>query len=269
MLRIGEFSRIGQVSVKTLRYYDTVDLLKPCQVDSATGYRYYSFDMLPKLNRILALKELGLSLDQIKQLLDDDLSAEQLRGMLRFKQVEIQQQLADEKEKLALVEARLKMIEQENIMPDYDVVIKTVDPISVVSVRDVIPDYPEQGHLWDELESFLNQNQIQPEGPCFTLYYSDPPDIDTQVCEPVSSPIMDDQRIKQLLLPGVEKMATVVHNGPFITIGEAYTAILKWIEANGYKINGPAREVYLQPADKASQTDPDTVTEIQFPVEKA
>ena len=69
MIRIGEFSRIGQVSVKTLRYYDTVELLKPTEVDPSTGYRYYSFDMLPKLNRILALKELGLSLEQIKQLL--------------------------------------------------------------------------------------------------------------------------------------------------------------------------------------------------------
>jgi DNA-binding transcriptional MerR regulator len=108
MLRIGEFSRIGQVSVKTLRYYDTVGLLKPIVVDPATGYRYYAFEMLPKLNRILALKELGLSLEQIKQLLNDGLSAEQLRGMLKLKQVEIQQQMADEQEKLARVEARQK-----------------------------------------------------------------------------------------------------------------------------------------------------------------
>ena len=94
MLKIGEFSRIGQVSVKTLRYYDTVGLLKPCHVDPTSGYRYYSFEMLPKLNRILALKELGLSLEQINQLLEDDLSAEQLRGMLRLKQVEIQEQMS-------------------------------------------------------------------------------------------------------------------------------------------------------------------------------
>ena len=269
MLRIGEFSRIGQVSVKTLRYYDTVELLKPTEVDPATGYRYYSFDMLPKLNRILALKELGLSLEQIKQLLEDDLSAEQLRGMLKLKQVEIQRQMADEKEKLARVEARLKMIEQENIMPDYDVVIKKVEPISVVSVRDVIPTYPEQGHLWEELESFLTQREIKPEGACFTIYYSDPPDVDTEVCEPVSIPIQEDQKIKQHMLPRIEMMATVVHKGPFITIGEAYTAILKWIEANDYRIIGPTREVYLRPAVNGSQTDSETVTEIQFPVEKA
>lgn len=80
--------------------------------------------------------------------------------------------------------------------------------------------------------------------------------------------------IRQLLmlqtrqLPGVVTMATVVHKGPFISIGEAYTAIIKWIEANDYQINGPTREVYLRPATNGSQTDPETVTEIQFPVEK-
>lgn len=268
MLKIGEFSRIGQVSVKTLRYYDSLGLLTPEMIDPVTGYRYYSFDLLPRLNRILALKELGLSLEQIDQLLNDDLSAEQLRGMLRLKQVEIQQQMAEEKEKLACVEARLKMIEQENEMPTYDVVIKTINPISAATVRDVIPRYPEQGHLWDELESFLAHHQIKPEGSCFTIYYTDEPNIDTEVCEPVSSPIPEDEKVNQRQLPGIEMMATVIHNGPFITIGEAYTAILKWIDANGYRINGPSREVYLRPADNASQTDPQTVTEIQFPVEK-
>lgn len=268
MLKIGEFSRIGQVSVKALRYYDEKGLLEPRQIDPITGYRYYSFDLLPRLNRILALKGLGLSLEQIKQLLNDDLTAEQLRGMLRLKQIEIQQKMVEEKDKLARVEARLKMIEQENIMPNYDIVIKRVDPILAATVRDTIPSYPEQGHLWDELESFLAHLKIKPQGPCFTLYYTDEPDIDTEVCEPVTSSLPEDPKVKEHLLPGVDSMATVIHKGPFISISEAYTAIIKWIEANNYQINGPAREVYLRPAANGSQTDPQTVTEIQFPVEK-
>jgi len=268
MLKIGDFARIGQVSVKTLRYYDMVGLLKPCEVDPSSGYRYYTFDMLPKLNRILALKELGLSLDQVKQLLEADLSAQELRGMLRLKQVEIQQQMAGEKEKLARVEARLQMIEKEKKMPDYEVVIKKIEPMRVAAVRDIIPAYPEQGHLWEELESFLTLHKITPEGPCFSIYYSDQPDVDTQVCEPVNSPIPHDKRVKQLLLPRIEDMASVVHNGPFLTIGEAYAAVIKWIETNGYRVNGPPREIYLRPAENGSQTDPDTVTEIQFPIEK-
>jgi effector-binding domain-containing protein len=269
MLRIGDFSRIGRVSIKTLRYYDAVDLLKPHQVDPVTGYRYYSFDMLPRLNRILALKELGFSLDQVKDVLKDDLSAEQLRGMLRLKQAEIKQQMEIEKDKLARVEARLQMIEQEDTVPNYDVVIKEVEQISVAAIRDKIPTYPEQGHLWGELEIFLSQNQITPEGPCLTVYHSDEPNIDAEVCEPVSQPIPEQGSVKQHVLPGVEKMATTIHSGPFVTISDAYQAILKWIEANGYKIVGPAREVYLKAADNGSQTDPNTVTEIQFPVDKS
>lgn len=268
MLKIGEFSKIGQVSVKTLRYYDSLGLLTPQMIDPVTGYRYYSFDLLPILNRILALKELGFSLEQIDQLLNDDLTAEQLKGMLRLKQAEIQQQIAQETEKLARLEARLKMIEQENIMHNYDIVIKTVNPILAATVRDNIPTHPEQGHLWDELESFLAHHQIKPDGPCFTIYYSDEPAIDTEVCEPVNTSIPEDPRVKVHQLPGVEKMATVIHKGPFISIGETYTGIIKWIEAHGYKINGPSREIYLRPATNGSQTDPQTVTEIQFPVEK-
>ena len=153
-------------------------------------------------------------------------------------------------------------------MPDYDVVIKKVAPFTVASVREVIPDYPDQGHLWDELESYLSGHDIHPEGPCLTIYYSDPPEVDTQVCEPVSHPFKESMKVKQHALPGVDTMAAVIHNGPFLTIGEAYRAITKWIEANGYRINGPPREIYLRPAENASQTDAGTVTEIQFPVEK-
>jgi len=268
MLKIGEFARIGQVSVKTFRYYNAKGLLEPHQIDPITGYRYYSFDLLPRLNRSLALKGFGLSLEQINQLLHDDLTAEQLRGMLRLKQVEIQQRMVEEKEKLARVEARLKMIEQENKMQNYEIVIKKVEPILAATVRDVIPSYPEQGYQWEELESFLAHHQIIPQGFCFTIYYTDEPDIDTEVCEPVTSSIPEDPKIKERQIPGVDMMATVVHKGTFISISEAYTAILKWVEANYYQINGPTREVYLKLATNGSQTDSLTVTEIQFPIEK-
>jgi len=90
MFKIGEFSKLSQVTVKTLRYYDEIGLLKPAKVDRFTSYRYYSADQLPRLNRILALKDLGLSLAQVAQLLDGDLPPAQIRGMLRLKQAELQ-----------------------------------------------------------------------------------------------------------------------------------------------------------------------------------
>ena len=268
MLKIGMLANLSRVSVKTLRYYDQIGLLKPAEIDVYTGYRYYSINQYPRLNRILALKDLDLSLEQIAQLLDEDLPAAQLRGMLRLKQVEIHKRMEVEMEKLARVEARLEQIEQEDEVANYDVVFKKIEPSLVASVRDMIPNYPQQGHLWDELETYLYQHKINPIGPCLTLYHSEEPDIDAEVCEPVDEAPPPQGRVKFHELPGVESMACLVHHGTFVTIGESYTAILKWIEANGYQVSGPPREVYLQPAKKGSQTDPNTVTEIQFPVEK-
>ncbi|MBU1661898.1 MAG: MerR family transcriptional regulator [Chloroflexi bacterium] len=271
MIKIGLFSKLSQVPVKTLRYYDEIGLLEPAEIDRFTGYRYYSVTQLSRLNRILALKDLGLSLDQIAHLLAEGLPVEQLRGMLRLKQVEIQQRMQHEDEKLTRVAARLRQIEQENKMSKYDIVIKKVEPQRIASVRDVIPSYPEQGHLWQDLETMLSRNQVKPTGPCFTLYHSDEPEIDAEVCEPIAegSSLPQHPRVQTRELPGTE-VAAAIHHGPFATLSEAYEAVLKWIEANGYQINGPSREIYLQPpAEMGSQTDPDTVTEVQFPVTKA
>jgi DNA-binding transcriptional MerR regulator len=114
MFKIGDFSKLSQVTVKTLRYYDELGLLKPVEVDRFTGYRYYSADQLPRLNRILALKDLGLSLEQIATLFAarDKLTVEQMRGMLRLKQAEAQERVREEQDRLARVEARLRQIEE-------------------------------------------------------------------------------------------------------------------------------------------------------------
>ncbi len=268
MIKIGTFSRICQVSVKTLRYYDEIGLLKPVQIDRFTGYRFYTIEQLPRINRILALKELGFSLEEIAQVISQGLSVEELRGILRLKQAEVQVRLQTDQEMLARIETRLKQIEQENQMPTYDVVIKNIEPMPIASTRDIIPSYPEQGGLWNMLGRYLELNRIQPVGACFTLYHSDEPDIDAEVCEPVAEVLKTSDPIKSYLLPGVEAVASTIHHGPFVTIGDAYKALIKWIEENGYQICGPCREIYLQPAHNASQTDPNTLTEIQFPVRK-
>jgi DNA-binding transcriptional MerR regulator len=133
MLKIGDFSRLAQVSVDTLRHYDTLGLLKPTEVDPLTGYRYYAHHQLGRLNRILALKDLGLSLDQIAPMLEDDVSAEQLKGMLKLKRAEIEEHIDAEHERLARVEARLRQIELESNLSGHDVIIKNVRPILIAS----------------------------------------------------------------------------------------------------------------------------------------
>jgi DNA-binding transcriptional MerR regulator len=269
MIKIGTFSRISQVSVKTLRYYDEIGLLKPAQIDRFTGYRFYAIEQLPQLNRILALKELGFSLEQIAQAIRQGLSGEELRGILRLKQAEITLRLQSDQEMLSRIETRLRQIEQENQMPTYDILVKKIEPVAIASTRGIIPSYPEQGGLWNTLGSYLAANRTQPAGPCFTIYHADEPEIDAEVCEPLAAPIQADELVKSYLLPGVEAAASTIHHGPFVTIGDAYAALIKWIEENGYQICGPSREIYLRPSHNGSQTDPNTLTEIQFPIRKA
>jgi DNA-binding transcriptional MerR regulator len=269
MLKIGDFSKISQLSVKTLRYYDEIGLLKPSNTDNYTSYRYYSYDQLTLINRILALKDLGFSLTQISQILHAGLPLHELRGMLRLKLLEIQHRMQDDQEMTKRIEARLKQLEQENTMPPYDIVLKKLEPTPIASVRNIIPSYPEQGGLWDKLENDLSLRNITPGGACFTLYHSDEPDIDAEVCEPLDKIIENQGDVKSYILPGFETVASTIHHGPFITIGQAYEALIQWIEANGYQFAGPTREVYLTPANNGSQTDPATITEIQFPVRKA
>ena len=228
---------------------------------------------MPRLNRILALKDLGLSLEQIARLLDEGLSPDQLRGMLKLKQAEIQQRVGEDQARLARVEARLRQIEQEGKMPSYEVVIKKVNAQRVAAMRDVIPTYTEQGHLWDELCAYLEQYKVRSACPCFTLYYDDEyreRDVDAEVCEPVQAdaPLPDHGRVKVYELPAVEAMAYAVHHGSYDMLGQAYKDLLTWIETNGYRIVGPNRDVYLRGPESGG--DPSTyVTEVQIPVEKA
>ncbi len=271
MIKIGDFSKLSQVSIKALRYYDEMGLLKPIHVDRFTGYRYYSASQLARLNRILALKDLGFSLEQIAQVLNEGVSLEQLRGMLRLKRAELQQHISDEQDRLARIEARLNDITKEGTMPDYDVVIKQIEPQLVASVRDTLPNYPAVGRLFDEIYEYLARcggNGLAEVG--VAIWHDEDyktSDVDGEAVVYLKQPIPESERVKVYQLAGAT-MAAVVHKGAFNRLSQAYEALGHWTEANGYKIIGPNREVYLYCAQPVRQDDNSYVTEIQFPVEK-
>jgi effector-binding domain-containing protein len=271
VFRIGEFSKLSQVPVKTLRYYDEIGLLRPAKVDDFTGYRYYSADQLPRLNRILALKDLDLSLAQIGELLDGDLPAEQMRGMLRLKQAEVRGRVKEEQARLARVEWRLRQIEQEGKMSDQEVVVKKVAAMKIASVRGVIPSYGEVGKLYGEIFKYVGRHRARPGGPAFSIYYDEgfrESDVDVEAAVPLSKDIPDGDRVKVRELSGVEEMACTVHKGSYDTFAEPYNRLLTWIEANGYRVCGPNREVYIKGPGLLTKPA-NYVTELQVPVEKA
>jgi effector-binding domain-containing protein len=270
MFKIGDFSRLSQISIKALRLYDQLGLLKPIQVDTSTGYRYYSASQLPKLNRILAFKDLGFSLEQITHLFDDQVSLEQMRGMLRLKQAELQQQIASEKLRLARVEAQIKQIEQEATMLNHDVVVKKLEPIQVVSIRTILPHYPAIGQLFDELVGYLHQHGISKFNYCAAIWH-DPEyresDVDGEAVIAIERLVPESGRVKVYQLPRYDEAACIIHQGSYRTLSQSYKHLLAWIEANGYQIIGPNREFYIQQGPE--QDDESYVTEIQFPIKKS
>jgi len=271
MIKIGDFARLSQVSVVTLRYYDEMDLLKPVRVDTLTGYRFYSADQLPRLNRILALKDLGFSLEQIRLMLADGLTSEQLRGMLTLQRQEVEKRLAGEQQRLQRIEARLRQIELEDKMPKYDVVIKNTPAMLVASQRVTIPtndQVPQYlGAAYMEVYDYVREQGAKDIGPCFALWHS-PAEVyeneDAEAIVPIDRSLRGTERIRVYDLPSTQ-VAAVVHQGDFEDFTQGHAALLEWIDANGYQIVGPYREIYIK-HDKSELSD--TTTEIQFPVEK-
>ncbi len=280
MLRIGDFSRLGQVSVRTLRLYDELDLLKPARIDRFTGYRYYSVDQLPRLNRILMLKDLGFSLEQIGRMLTDNLSVDEMRGMLLAKQAEIEQELAESKARLERLSARLRQIEQEGQVSNYEVILKEVAPQCIVSTRQVVPTISDMRYyrrtLFNRLYRWLEQHLIEPSGPELVIYhraeYTDQ-DIDMEAAVVVEARKleMDMSSTEQLAvraLPAVHTMASVIHQGHPQDIGQAMTALFCWIGQNGFSSAGVYREIHLYGRElELVECDP-VVIELQIPVAK-
>jgi DNA-binding transcriptional MerR regulator len=281
MFKIGEFSQLSRVSVRMLRHYDQLGLLKPSRTDTFTNYRYYSADQLPRLNRILALRDLGFSLEQIGNMLDEELPAEQLMGMLKLKRAEIEQQMQVEQLRMARLEARINQMNGQIVPNQYDVVVREIEPQLVATFREIAPDDDRIQYMFEELESYVVQFNARADKPPMSIYH-DPEyrdeNIDAEVVVPLKSAIPGTDVIHVRELAHIPKAACVVHTGNYATIYQAYNALLGWIESNGYHMKGPIREVYLSySADGLGFELPPTylvkesspfVTELQLEIEK-
>ena len=277
MFRIGEFAQIGRVSGRQLRYYDRLGLLQPLHTDAQTGYRYYSARQLPRLNRILALKSLGFSLDQIGKMIDGEVSPEALRGMLSVKKAQVEQSLAAEQARLRQIESRILQIEEQGALRDYDVVVRSEAAQPFLSVRHRCPDMDEGVRLLQlVVHQGIRQIRAAHRNQLTVVAHSDFEDeeLDLEVGFTLTRPTNEAVRLPGDLemslreLEAVETMATLVRTGPNYQSHLAYGALGVWMEANDCRIDGPCREVFLETpfADPAKE---DTVMEIQFPIRRA
>ena len=144
MLKIGEFSKLSRVSVRMLRHYDEIGLLKPAEIDRFIDYRYYREDQLPTMCRITALKDMGFSLADIVKILEICDDREALEGYFSTRQRELEELSRDTARKLALLDAARERLRKEQTM-SYDITLKTIPGRYAATVQMTIPRYEDGG----------------------------------------------------------------------------------------------------------------------------
>ena len=278
MFSIGEFSKLARVTVDTLRHYDALGLLKPAKVDPFTGYRYYSARQLMSLNRVLALKEVGFSLEEIARIFQEKLTSDQLRGMLKAQLVRAESDLQAVQLRQERILARLNYLNLEDNMPAYEVTLKPVVKHTIAAIREIVPtieQMPEHcSEMFDTIAQWMNTNHL-PFGPSLTIYHNETysrENTDTECAfiipdAATAKSARPDERIKVRQMESLPLAAsTIVTDGFYKKVDglkAAYDAIAQWIEDNGYRLVGNTRELFY-----GSVANGDLTAEIQFPVEK-
>ncbi len=269
MYRIGLFSKINKVTIKTLRYYDETGLLKPAYVDSENGYRYYTSTQLPLLHKIIALRQIGFSICKITAILNGRNSA----LIFAERKRELEGAIEESRQQLAQITHYLEIMKEDFNM-NYEVALKELPEVIVYSKRMVIPDYdyyfeviPKIGQAVSEANPGLKC--AVPEY-CFVIYHDGEykeKDIDVEFCEAVTTFGHDTDMIRFKKIEKVPTAACVYHKGPYRTIGNAYAQLFKWIDDNGYTPSDKPRESYIDGIWN-KDNDSDWLTELQVPIIK-
>jgi DNA-binding transcriptional MerR regulator len=269
MFSIGDLARHGRVSVRMLRHYDAIGLLRPDRVDPDTGYRWYEVAQLGRLNRIVALKELGFTLEQVKSIVESKVDVVELRGMLRLRQAELQSQIASDTARLAEIGQRLHLIETEGALPTEDVVVKPLPAVRVAELTGRAGGYeprfimPIVRPLFAELSLRLDRAGVTPVGPAIAYYERDREGGEDAVIVHAAIPVNHGaDEVALVDLPAVGRAATIVHRGPMEQVMSTVQTLARWFDANGLRSAGYGRELYLHTGEGP------WITELQEPIEE-
>jgi DNA-binding transcriptional MerR regulator len=275
-LKIGEFARLAHVSLKTLHHYDEIGLFQPAHVDRFTSYRYYTLEQLPRLNRILALRDLGFTLEQVARQFDQDVGVDELRGMLRLRRAQLEQEIASAQGKLTQVDIRLKWIEEEKHMPHIEVLHRDVPEITVVGARKVAAVADNMRDHCIALDRqvcrYMQDAGLSSDGVSLALYFGGEAagaGIDVEMAYTVTPPEKQpapSAGTSVHTLPATQVAYATYHGSydDFGAVGQLHAALRRWVEEQGLQIGEPVREYYLQPPRTPS--NPVGVMEIQYPL---
>lgn len=252
MYGIGTVARLFQVSVRTLRHYDDLGLLTPAHVDARTGYRYYSPDKIVRLHRILVLRDLGVPLSEIARLIDENVTVEQLRGILRLRQAEARARLAEQSEQLKRVEMRLAQLEEEPMAP-YEVIVKRLEPLRVITLSEDLTSVDEIsdacGRMYPQLHAALARHGVAFDGLSLACYEDSgvearPLRLTTAL--PVATEVtIEGHGISTVYLPAVERAATTVVHGAPEQFHDAVQTLHEWAVRTGERATSFDRELYI------------------------
>ena len=267
-LKIGEFSRLMQVTVKTLRHYEQKGLLTPDEVDEWTGYRYYNISQMLRLNSIRQLQQLGFTLDEIKNLFDDEShipSVEQLTEKIEETERQLKLLITRRNQLLELIDSRKKIKTMEKFS------IESLPEIIVASHREIISDYSALGMLCYTVIGPEMQRlgcKCPPPGYCFTVEHNKeytPTDIDIEYCEQVEEMGNDSNIIQFKKLPSVPKALCMKHYGPYERFYESFTKAFAYMDEHGYEMADKPRTCYIDGI--WNQEDPEKwLSIIQIPI---
>jgi predicted transcriptional regulator YdeE/DNA-binding transcriptional MerR regulator len=276
MFKIGDFSKLSRVPVKTLRFYDEIGLFKPRGINRYTRYRYYALEQLPELYRILSLKELGFSLEQINQLLSSELTSRQLLKMLRSRKDEIAAQIQQAQAQITQVEVRIQQIEREGQLPHREVVLKKEHAQWVAAANGSLIHYDQAEivleQLYARLKAFLDAHGLSTPRPLMVIYPEEEAGEEGQQIQaalPISTAAVrtlpsSAESVRVFQLPAEKSLATIIHQGNLATIGEAYRILIEWMQSMKYRQSGAAREVFLRFPDRNHPGQ--CFLEVQIPV---
>ena len=274
MFKIGEFSQLVRVSPRMLRHYEKNGLFHPAEIDKINGYRLYSANQIPLLMRIIALRDMGFSINDIGDIIDRFEEKDYIQKVFQLKSDEIHEKINEEKNKIERLIYALDRADVGNYtMTCQEVVVKEIPKIKVLSLREVLPDYSYQELLWEKLYAFIGENELYPilEGKVITIYHSteykdQEVDVEAAVLVNMLGESQGEYIFKEL--EAIECAATVIGDGPFEKVlPEGEGMLARWIEDNDYEIKGSERTLCIK--HPSNEPDPQKyISEIQFPIRK-
>ncbi|GGF66053.1 MerR family transcriptional regulator [Paenibacillus albidus] len=252
MFKIGTFAKMSGVTVKTLRHYDELGLLKPAQVDDESGYRFYTAEQLLTIRRIAGFKEQGLTLEMMRPLLSGPITLALAERTLLRKRKELEQQIQEAQRQLTELDERIVQIERHAKAPaEGKISLRSVEPVLVASIREILPQ-SQLCLLLDELKQYVRSQGEKSDLNMTILWHKradcleEPSDIEVAI--PVSMEIPDSRRVKIHQLPGIKEAVSYIHRcDPYNDTCKASEVVRTWIDEEGYRLGEmiPVREVYL------------------------